>query len=132
MIDPHQQCLNCCFVNSRRCVYHGYPDNNIPPQCMYKIGTSAFEAQENWQGTHLEWKQLKEHDSKILDTLFPPNTKLHANGDLHGGWELDPKPLFKLKKAIEANLQYTEEPEAEVIEVVVLAIKRLLKYGEKK
>jgi len=60
-----QQCLNCCFVNSRRCVYHGYPDNNILLFCMYKIGTSAFEAQENWQGTQLEWKQLKEHDNKI-------------------------------------------------------------------
>jgi hypothetical protein len=64
-----------------------------------------------------------------LDIMFPVNTKFYANGDLHGGWELNPDPLFKLKKAIEANPQFTEEPEAEVIEVVILAIKNALRKG---
>jgi len=32
---------------------------------MYKIGTAAFEAQENLQKTHLEWEHLKEHDAQV-------------------------------------------------------------------
>ena len=68
---------------------------------------------------------------RVLDELFPPNTKINTNGDLVGGWELDPKPLFELKKRIRSNPQYKEEPEAEVIEVVVLAVKEYLrKQGE--
>jgi len=78
---------------------------------------------------------MKEHDAAIaaqtredmLDEMFPRNTKINSNGDLEGGWELDPKALFKLQKEIETNPQYEEEPIAEQIEVVVLAIMKSLR-----
>lgn len=73
----------------------------------------------------------EQHDAAIrkeaLDRLFPENTNINSNGDLDGGWELDPKPIFALKKKIESNPQYEEEPEAEVIEVVIRAIKAELR-----
>jgi hypothetical protein len=66
-----------------------------------------------------------------LDEMFPRNTVVSSNGDLKDGWELNPKALFKLKKEIESNPQFTEEPEAEVIETVVLAIMQSLRKGGK-
>jgi len=62
---PEEQCSNCCFENTRRCIHHGYPDHCIPKHCEYKIGIAAFKAQENLQGTHLEWMELKEHDAVV-------------------------------------------------------------------
>jgi hypothetical protein len=62
-----------------------------------------------------------------LDKEFPENTIVNANGDLKDGWELDPKPLFKLKKKMQSDPRYIEEPEAEVIEAVILAIKESLR-----
>jgi hypothetical protein len=70
---------------------------------------------------------LKAERERVLDDLFPPNSEINSNGDLNGGWEIDPKALFRLKKEIQLNPQFTEEPEAEVIEVIVLAIKAALR-----
>jgi hypothetical protein len=50
--------------------------------------------------------------------MFPANAIVNSNGDLKDGWELDPKPLFKLKKKMQSDPKYTEEPEAEVIEAI--------------
>jgi hypothetical protein len=80
-------------------------------------------------------ENIKDHDAAIaaqaradvLEEMFPPNTKINSNGDLDGGWELDPAPLFNLQRAIEKNPQFTEEPCAEVIETVILAIKQSLR-----
>ena len=38
-----------------------------------------------------------------LDRMFPENTKINSNGDLNGGWELDPKSIAKLVKQIEIS-----------------------------
>jgi len=60
---------------------------------------------------------------QVLDELFPPNTVINSNGDLKGGWELDPKALHALEKQMQSDPRCTEEPVAKVIEAVVLAIK---------
>jgi len=70
--------------------------------------------------------------NKVLDELYPPNTHIEKNGDLYGGWEIDPKSLIRLKRYIQSNPQYEEEPDMEVIEVVIRAIKHELKYGKVK
>jgi len=40
------------------------------------------------------------------------------------------KSLIRIKKYIQSNPQYEEEPDMEVIEVVIRAIKHELKYGK--
>jgi hypothetical protein len=62
--------------------------------------------------------------------MFPRNIKINSNGDLYGGWELEPEALFKLQREIEKNPQFEEEPNAEQIEVVVLAIMKSLRTKE--
>jgi ferredoxin-like protein FixX len=41
------ECKTCILVGTRACMHHGYPDDNIPKSCQYKIGTDAEEALEN-------------------------------------------------------------------------------------
>ena len=67
---------------------------------------------------------------KVLDELYPPNTRVEKNGDLYKGWEIDPKSLIRLERYIRSNPQYEEEPGMEAIEVVIRAIKHELKYGK--
>ena len=45
--DRTNQCKTCRFEGSRKCMSHGYPENEIPKSCQYKIGKSAFMAQCN-------------------------------------------------------------------------------------
>jgi hypothetical protein len=72
----------------------------------------------------------KNEQGKMLDELYPPNTRIEKNGDLYGGWEIEPKSLKRLKDYIDSNPQCEEEPDMEVIEVVIRAIKHELKYGK--
>lgn len=65
-----------------------------------------------------------------LDQLFPRNGKINTNGDLEGDWKLDPQSLFKLENEIRSNPQFTEEPDAEVIETVILAVMNSLRKGD--
>ena len=45
-------------------MYHGYPENAIPPSCSCKIGTLAEEAMRNLNGTFIDvW--TPEHDAAI-------------------------------------------------------------------
>ena len=47
-MDEHtEQCKTCKFSELRKCMYHGYSKDTIPPSCHYKIGVSAEEAQCN-------------------------------------------------------------------------------------
>jgi hypothetical protein len=62
-----------------------------------------------------------------LERMFPNNNCINFNGDLKGGWCLNPKPLFALKRAIQDDPRYLEEPEAEVIEVVIMELKNQLR-----
>jgi hypothetical protein len=77
--------------------------------------------------SHSDFQSERE---KVLDELYPPNTHVEKNGDLYGGWEIEPKSLIRLKRYIQSNPQYEEEPDMEVIEVVIRAIKHELKYGK--
>ena len=36
------QCENCIWKGLRDCMYHGYPDSEIPKSCAYKIGDAAI------------------------------------------------------------------------------------------
>jgi hypothetical protein len=38
-----KQCENCIRKGLRDCMYHGYPENNIPISCQYKIGNAAVD-----------------------------------------------------------------------------------------
>jgi hypothetical protein len=37
------QCGNCIRKGLRDCMYHGYPEDTIPPSCSYKIGNEAVD-----------------------------------------------------------------------------------------
>jgi hypothetical protein len=54
--DRTKQCKKCIFVGLRGCMYHGYPDEAIPPYCSFKIGIHAVipnvEAQLHNQKQH--------------------------------------------------------------------------------
>ena len=62
-----------------------------------------------------------------LEKMYPENTWITQEGDLVGGWELNPKHLRRLKTLIEKTPSYECEPDLEEIEIVILAIKQELR-----
>jgi hypothetical protein len=55
---PAMQCGTCIHAEKRTCMYHGYPEDVIPPSCEYKIGISAQEAMKNLEGIWLLKEKL--------------------------------------------------------------------------
>ena len=60
-----EQCKNCRLAGSRACMYHGYPESEIPYSCSYKIGENAIEALHNLDGTFIDVWTVEGHRSKI-------------------------------------------------------------------
>ena len=64
-MDEHTtQCKTCKFKDKRACMYHGYPNETMPPSCEYKIGVSAEEAQCNI------CTKLRAERKEVLDNLL--------------------------------------------------------------
>ena len=137
MTQPERICIvGCCSDDD--CPNHGeyeekeWDKRGLHPRYPYccamnkRLPESPFDFPE--------WCPLPHSNAtgrdKVLDELYPPNTRIEKNGDLYDGWEIDPKSLIRLKKYIQSNPQYEEEPDMEVIEVVIRAIKHELKYGK--
>lgn len=113
-------CGDCGFKKSKTC-----NDETTWKRCRLMSSEPEGKNVE----ARLELARQLERE-RVLDELYPPNTQITKNGDLYGGWEIDPKSLIRLKRYIKSNPQYEEEPDMEVIEVVIRAIKHELKYGK--
>ena len=60
-----EQCKNCRLSGSRACMYHGYPESDIPHSCSYKIGEDAVTALHDLDGTFIDVWTVVGHRSKI-------------------------------------------------------------------
>ena len=58
--DNTEQCKECIFVGLRGCVYHGYPENAIPPYCSFKIGIHSV-----LPNVEAQLHNQKQHDAAI-------------------------------------------------------------------
>lgn len=64
-----EQCKTCKHKETRACMYHGYPETEIPPSCGCKLGITAEEAMRNLNGTFIDcW--TKEHDARITANII--------------------------------------------------------------
>lgn len=64
-----RQCKTCKHTGTRACMYHGYPETEIPPSCAYKLGTNAEEAMRNLTGTFIDvWSP--EHETRFKEKIL--------------------------------------------------------------